>query len=265
MLTFHIDSDFYGNARRLIRGSEGFKSYIYPDTAKIPTIGYGYAMLIKNKKTGKYEVNGNLQADFSAIGLTLTAANLTLLGSIAKNLSDGDKTAAATKIATLDAQIRDISATEAQTLFNFTFDRAMSTVASALKSRLGPTNGALLAAEMTGSTEMIALVDMAFNGGFDLIGPGLSKALWNDDRAEAWYQIRHDSNAEGWREIKGNLPMNSQGGAGLAKRRYIEAQMFGLYEASTAAPDEREAEFLGSKGSASSFFLRIDHAPSSAH
>jgi len=97
---------------------------------------------------------------------------------------------------------------------------------------------------MTGSTEMIALVDMAFNGGASLIGPGLSKALWNDDRAEAWYQIRHDSNAEGWREIKGNLPMNSQGGAGLAKRRYIEAQMFGLYEASTAAPDEREAEFL---------------------
>lgn len=32
MLTFHIDSDFYGNSRRLIRGSEGFKGYIYPDT-----------------------------------------------------------------------------------------------------------------------------------------------------------------------------------------------------------------------------------------
>lgn len=243
MLTFRIDSDFYGNARRLIRGSEGFKGYIYPDTAKVPTIGYGYAMLIKNKKR-EYEVSNTLEADFVSINITLSQSQKNLLRDISDDLNRHNTTAAATKIATLDAQIRDISATEAQTLFNLTFDRAKSTVTTALKRHLGAINGALLAAEMTGSTEMIALVDMAFNGGFDLIGPGLSKALWNDDRAEAWYQIRHDSNAEGWREIKGNLPMNSQGGAGLAKRRYIEAQMFGLYEASTAAPDEREAEFL---------------------
>lgn len=78
MLTFRIDSDFYGNARRLIRGSEGFKGYIYPDTAKIPTIGYGYAMLINNKKKGTYEVNGDLQADFAAIGIILTEADRNL-------------------------------------------------------------------------------------------------------------------------------------------------------------------------------------------
>jgi Ca2+-binding RTX toxin-like protein len=49
-----------------------------------------------------------------------------------------------------------------------------------------------------------------------LIGPRLTNALWNGGRAEAWYEIRYGSNGD-------KLP-------GIAKRRYMESALFGLYD-----------------------------------
>lgn len=61
MLNFHIDADFYGNARKLIIGAEGFKNgTIYPDTKAIPTIGYGYAIVIWDERTKSYGIRGTL-------------------------------------------------------------------------------------------------------------------------------------------------------------------------------------------------------------
>jgi GH24 family phage-related lysozyme (muramidase) len=64
----------------------------------------------------------------------------------------------------------------------------------------------------------------------NLIGPKLLNALATGNRAEAWYQIRYQTNSAGWNEINQGLTPNALGGAGLAKRRYIESQMFGLYD-----------------------------------
>jgi len=75
------------------------------------------------------------------------------------------------------------------------------------------------------STERAALLSLTYNGliGFSYnngtykpLSPALRNAILTGDRAEAWYQIRYESN----------------GGAsppGIAKRRYEESQIFGLF------------------------------------
>lgn len=64
--------------------------------------------------------------------------------------------------------------------------------------------------------EYKALMSLYFNNP-DLIGTGLKLALGAGDRAEAWLQIRYYSN--------GGTPSN-----GIAKRRYWESEVFGLYD-----------------------------------
>jgi Ca2+-binding RTX toxin-like protein len=74
------------------------------------------------------------------------------------------------------------------------------------------------------SNERVALVSLAYNSPTDkitgypnLLGPALGKALAAGDRAEAWYEIRYDSNG-------GTSPSS-----GIANRRYKESELFGLY------------------------------------
>lgn len=49
MIEFRQDTNFHVNARKLIQGNEGFKPNIYDDSSGLPTIGYGYALVFKNK------------------------------------------------------------------------------------------------------------------------------------------------------------------------------------------------------------------------
>lgn len=65
------------------------------------------------------------------------------------------------------------------------------------------------------SREREALFSLCWNGP-SLLGPKLKAAIEAGDRAEAWYEIRYNSN--------GNAI------AGLANRRYVEAEIFGLYD-----------------------------------
>lgn len=71
------------------------------------------------------------------------------------------------------------------------------------------------------SPERLALLSLAYNN-TELIGSGLRAALQNPDpvvgRMAAWYEIRYRSNG-------GDSP-----GPGIAKRRYYEAALFGLYQ-----------------------------------
>ncbi|TKB72939.1 MAG: hypothetical protein E8D46_10695, partial [Nitrospira sp.] len=87
------------------------------------------------------------------------------------------------------------------------------------------------------SNERLALVSLAYNG---LVGirtdaqgnflgyksPALRQAILSDNRAEAWYEIRYNSNAN----------------AGHTNRRYEEAQTFGLYNGPLINQQPSEAE-----------------------
>ena len=59
-----------------------------------------------------------------------------------------------------------------------------------------------------------------------LIGYNLLTALENDNRAEAWFEIRYNSNGGSTRS------------RGIANRRYAESDLFGLYDSGSFTPDE---------------------------
>ena len=65
------------------------------------------------------------------------------------------------------------------------------------------------------SREREALFSLCWNGP-SLLGPKLKAAINSGDRAEAWYEIRYNSNGNGIE--------------GLANRRYVEAETFGLFD-----------------------------------
>ncbi len=69
------------------------------------------------------------------------------------------------------------------------------------------------------SDERIAMLSPVYNSGS--LGPALRAAVLGNNRAEAWFEIRHNYNAGETREKAGN---------GIAKRRYMEAHLFGLYD-----------------------------------
>ena len=78
------------------------------------------------------------------------------------------------------------------------------------------------------SAERVALVSLAWG---NIVKPGASKrlraAIVSGDRAEAWYEIRYNSNSptQSFRD-------------GIAKRRYFEADTFGLYDVSAEMTDQ---------------------------
>ena len=86
-----------------------------------------------------------------------------------------------------------------------------------------PTNVQLAEAlaQLPYSTERAALLSLTynniigFNGNGSVKSPALRNAILTGDRAEAWYQIRYYSN--------GNHLL------GIARRRYEESQIFGLF------------------------------------
>ena len=66
--------------------------------------------------------------------------------------------------------------------------------------------------------ERAVLVSLAYQTP-KYLGNGLMTAMQNDDRAEAWFEIRYNSNTE---------PAGIADG--VAKRHYYEADLFGLYD-----------------------------------
>ncbi len=88
----------------------------------------------------------------------------------------------------------------------------------------------------TDSREWVALMSLMYNqdpsAKLPLIKTGnhLVTAIANDDRAVAWFEIRYGSNGD-------NLP-------GVAKRRFWESQIFGLYDDPNAVTVEEARDVL---------------------
>ncbi len=68
--------------------------------------------------------------------------------------------------------------------------------------------------------EYLGLLSLAYNNSI-LLGDNLNAALKENNRAEAWYEVRYKSNLE---QIS-----NPALAPGIAKRRYFESEMLGLY------------------------------------
>ncbi len=84
---------------------------------------------------------------------------------------------------------------------------------------------------MPESHERAVLFSLAYNekGIGKLIGDNLQRALKLDDRAQAWFEIRYNSNG------------GNSSSVGIARRRYYESELFGLYS-NPAAVTAAEAD-----------------------
>ena len=114
--------------------------------------------------------------------------------------------------------------------------------ASKVDSKLGYSTGNAPDQYQT-SWERAVLISLAFNG-FGAWPSGLTKAIQSGDRAEAWFQIRYLSNYIGSKfsqgtalSVKEQIYFEKNIDKGWAKRRYAEAEIFGLYDKPSAVTE----------------------------
>ena len=188
---------------RLISGFEGHEIVVRNTGDGKATIGYGYT----------FNRSDNV-AIWTAAGIILTRAELTALAAI-----DATSTLDKTTL-TLSTFTRSLSRTEAQALLKQTYPK-YEQPATALGMPL--------------SAERAAFVSLTYNRGETRVN-GMTEfaaALNGSDRAEAWYQLRYNALGTTTTIFR----------AGVAKRRFVEAEIFRLYDnqASSTESEARQA------------------------
>ncbi|WP_137154461.1 M10 family metallopeptidase C-terminal domain-containing protein [Rhizobium sp. FKL33] len=203
------DHDDYAAERSsfltLLEGAT-FKPYV--DIVGVPTIGIGFSLranldTVLLAMVGEDHYSSKLLAKLDAVvdksysygsSATLISALDKVMAAWNKSVdSDVPKTFAFSS----DAQIA-----EALDLISPTYDGYVDNWLSGIPD----------------SDERMALFSLAYNNP-SLLGSGLKAAIEEGDRAEAWFQIRYYSNG------------GASAGQGIANRRYVEADLFGLYDA----------------------------------
>ncbi|MEO7861010.1 MAG: hypothetical protein ABIU05_11285 [Nitrospirales bacterium] len=190
-----------------ISSAEGPAPNVYQKPGDHTTIGYGYTFVRSN----------NLQLWQNA-GITLTSSEVTLLQSIDAAPTDAQRDSLALQFT------RTITQGEAIVLLRQTYPEYE-----------GPAN----ALGMPFSEERAAFVSLTYNRGVGTVNTKMQAffaAIGNQDRAEAWYQIRYNSNG------RINDPDLTQGANGIANRRIAESNLFSLYDNPGQGVGEAEAK-----------------------
>ncbi|MEJ8814261.1 calcium-binding protein [Variovorax ureilyticus] len=189
---------------RLISAFEGHEPAARDIGDRKATIGWGYT----------FNRNDNV-ALWTAAGITLSAADLAALAAI-----DAAPANQKTSLA-LSTFKRSLSRTEAQSLLEQTYT-----------SYEGPA----LSLGMPLSLERAAFVSLTYNRGVSRANSmtAFAAAIQTSDRAEAWYQIRYGA-------LGNPAPKFLDG---VAKRRFVEAQIFGLYDNPNSVSDAEARQTL---------------------
>ena len=238
MITFHgldnttIVSDnqtAYEQFRyELIQKTEGVRRAVYPDSKGLPTIGIGFNLTDKNIRElvlAKFgitdvsmreeiaEIIKNNQSDIDALQTELdnkmeglASQNPPLANRSTFTFSDGD-----------------LGIDEMRSVFDVAvtiYDEGDPT-AETTSDQIGRVNDWL--SGIPDSKERVVLVSLSYNGILSE-STSLRRAIINDDRAEAWYEIRYNSNKD---SLDDNPPDDAPG---VAKRRFYESEVFGLYD-----------------------------------
>ena len=212
-------SDFKNKLRDTLKDAEGFKHYLYYDTNKIATIGCGFNVTLKEmlKKVCDEIYSEPKMDEKEFIGLlnTINGVKLktdeNLVSKVSEYLdsikTEDGKSAKFGEFNLDDKQIGDILP-EVVEIFRDGLNKKLAyTSISPQESEINENT--------IGSNEYIALMSMTYNNP-SLVGNGLKAHLRARNRFGAWYEIRYKSNGDN--EI------------GIAKRRFIESNEFGLFE-----------------------------------
>ena len=216
---------------------EGFRQDPYFDTKGIVTIGYGFnietnpdALLLVLNQLGLFAGRTDqgiisIRNDFGQLISGVTAGDTIVL------------------VNTLNAKVRDYLGAQTSTIF--TLDQTQST--TVFSQILGdPATGQTVIGQGIviqgkqlkldtnlgnsvphNTKEYVAVMSLFYNAeSLVRSGSKLASAVINDDRAEAWYQIRYGSNADGQH----------------APRRIAESNLFSLYDNAGQGVSEAEAK-----------------------
>jgi Ca2+-binding RTX toxin-like protein len=180
-------------------------------------IGYGFDLLVNDNTT----INNSLTAA-NGQPTTLTAADITLLTEVRVRRAAGTATADYLRDVASQLSVSLVSEPAATTLL----DLKLTQYETALDAALGGHS------QLDNSKERIAVLSLIYTmvdpDGTKIANkiPSTRAAIINDNRAEAWYQIRYNSNPNGIH----------------ATRRYQEANLFGLYDTDFSNVKEAEAK-----------------------
>ena len=227
-------TNFSGALYQFLYQVEGDVPFVYNDSKGIPTLGVGYALVTGgNPPPNTWQVRNGYQTVLANAGISLTATQTTTLND---DLSDAAK-ALNNEIDPLtnkpyvnpfspalsNTNILDwtITTPQAESLFN----TIISGYETQVQTWLGNNT---LYASLQGSQEMLVLVSLAYNGILKN-SPTLKADILAGNRADAWFQIRYGSNG------------GQSAGPGIAKRRYYESQVFGIFDTPNQ-PTTLEAE-----------------------
>jgi Ca2+-binding RTX toxin-like protein len=223
---------------KIIAPAEGYghSGNVYPDPVSGLDIGYGIQLIGPNGTGGALTPNnGNVAIVLSAMGVPqqyMADAMAAVLGVLTKASSATviSEAAAANIGGALNGAIQRFLLPGQQ--FNLTEPNAFTALQSVVQNITMPKLNTLLnlnglsyltTSAGNDSQEYAALADLYYAGAQKTIGtnvptPHISNilsALSIGNRADAWFQIRYKSNG------------NQQ--PGIAKRRYYDAQIFGLF------------------------------------
>ncbi|WP_347484321.1 hypothetical protein ABFV80_002065 [Vandammella animalimorsus] len=202
------EEEYARRLRMVISSSEGLHARAQNVGDNKATIGWGYT----------FNRNNNEQI-WRDSGISLTEAEWTMLRNIDR-AADSEKTSLGLRFS------RVLNEAEADKLLRATIEKGYSAPANLLNMPL--------------SDERIAMISLAYNRGPErLLGSETTPehpvmdAIRRGDRAEAWFQMRYNC----W----GN---KSDSEAGLRKRRFAEAEVFGLYnDKEQITPDEARSVY----------------------
>lgn len=191
---------------------EGSTTRPYLDSVGDPTIGIGFDLVYNLEPVLRAIVGKRNWSD------TLLAR---LETEVDKNYATGQDR---TLIANLDRVMADWHQTrdsDVPSAFRFRNDAQIGRALDAL----APQYDRVIDNWISGipeSSERAALFSLAWNNP-SLLGPKLKAAVLSGDRAEAWYEIRYNSNG------------GASASDGIANRRYVEADQFDLYHGESRA------------------------------
>ncbi|QPH90231.1 hypothetical protein [Campylobacter concisus] len=212
-------SNFKNKLRDTLKDAEDFIYELYYDTNKIATIGCGFNVTLKDilQKVcdKKYSDPKMDEKEFTGLLNTINGVevktNENLRSKVSEYLdsikTEDGKSAKFGEFNLDDKQIGDILP-EVVEIFRDGLNKKLAyTSISPQESKIDENS--------IGSNEYIALMSMTYNNP-SLVGDGLKARLRARNRFGAWYEIRYKSNGDN------NI--------GIAKRRFIESNEFGLFE-----------------------------------
>src|SRR5579872_2581111 len=213
MLNWNTTVDYPTLRFQVISNVEGVKPNAYLDSKGIPTIGIGFNLRIPSVFAAVMNALGISQAD-PAYGTIQSLVQQSWSSAVTLDAALNGVLAARARSSNGAITPMTFTLTPAQTqqVFNVIVPQYESVVNSRVPG-------------IPNSAERVALVSLAFNSP-SLIGSNLVAAINSDNRAAAWYEIRYNSNSN-----------SGAAASGVAKRRYYESQVFGLFDTSNSNPD----------------------------